>query len=360
MKTRIAKFLASASVIGVVAIILIIPESTQAAQLVPAACENGIGCNLCHFVELANNVVKWLIGILSVIFGVLFFIAGFGMITSGGNSGKLEDAKKSLTNALVGFLIVLSAWLIVDTLLKAMLPDNGLTGVSTGFGMWNEINCAGGQRAGTPLSRVALSANATAGANCTPTGPGTGEQRCTTTSPEPIEGQDCTFIAPTGNYSCSVVIPLGSYTAGNVAIGSMTHSDALAALNGITVTSTAGPGGVQAVCPTGTGCTTLNGMREQTVQQIVNIDAACPSCNIVVVGGTEPGHAGGAISHGTGYKVDLDDSPALDAYFTSTLRLSGQRGGDHGGAIYTDSCGNEYVRESTHWDITVTAGSCRL
>jgi len=110
--------------------------------------------------------------------------------------------------------------------------------------------------------------------------------------------------------------------------------------------------------PTNKTCTSLTGMREDTVNQVVNIKNACPSCGITVTGGTETGHAGGSTSHSAGYKVDLDDTPQLDTYLKQTLTRDGSRAGAHGGERYRDKCGNEYVRESNHWDITVTNGSC--
>ncbi len=131
--------------VSLLVLVLILFPDTTLAQGIGIPCE-GPDCNFCHFVTLANNIIAWLIGVLAVVFGVLVFIAGFGLVTSGGNPGKLEDAKKSLTNALIGLIVVLAAWLIVDTLLKATLPDG-----ETDIGPWNQIDCSGGQTVGDPV-----------------------------------------------------------------------------------------------------------------------------------------------------------------------------------------------------------------
>ena len=124
--------------------------------------------------------------------------------------------------------------------------------------------------------------------------------------------------------------------------------------NGIKVTSTSGVTGVKAICSTGDGCTSLNKIRESTVNEIINLKKNC-SCEIKVIGGTEPGHASGKYSHGNGYKIDVVLNGDLNNYITNTKNFTrvGIRSGLHGGKIYKDAKGNEYVMESSHWDITI-------
>ncbi len=129
----------------IVALVIIvgslIPDTTL-AQGIGVPCD-GPDCNFCHFITLANNVIAWLIGVLAVVFGAMIFAAGFGLVTSGGNPSKLEEAKKNMTNALIGIIIVLAAWLIVDTLLKATLPEGRTT-----VGPWNQVQCEQSQLVG--------------------------------------------------------------------------------------------------------------------------------------------------------------------------------------------------------------------
>ncbi|HET9641672.1 MAG TPA: hypothetical protein VFP46_02390, partial [Candidatus Paceibacterota bacterium] len=110
----------------------------------------------------------------------------------------------------------------------------------------------------------------------------------------------------------------------------------------------------------GPSCTNVAGMQPATVQQVINVANACGGrpgfnvCGLVVTGGTEPGHACGPTSHSAGYKVDLGINSALDTYLKGWLgQPTSVRGGDSGGPVRNDSCGNEYVQESNHWDIKV-------
>ena len=75
-----------------------------------------------------------------LLFAVLAILAGFKLISSGGNPGALKEAKGSFANAFIGLLIILSAWLIVDTLLRKLLPSGN--GEISGYGPWSSVQCA--------------------------------------------------------------------------------------------------------------------------------------------------------------------------------------------------------------------------
>lgn len=345
--------------------LFLLPQLVGAQGLVPDC--NGPDCNFCHVVQLGNNVIRWLFMIVFVILSVVIFIAGVKLITANGNQGALSDAKKSITNALIGILIMFSAFLIIDTLMK--LAVNG--GELKGIGAWNNISC-GGQIDPKYVAPVDTSGGVvpvTPSQGCEDIGNGMErcERRQSYTLPPPHPDASCvpSGTGPTSSQTniCTWTQPLGGTQTGGTGVlaeGQLSHVNAVAAMTtapNITLSSTAGPGGVSAVCTTGSGCTSFTGLREQTAQQVALIGQACPTCQFVVVGGTEPGHAGGQYSHANGYKIDIDDSPTVDAFFQSRLTRAGSRSGD---ARYLDSCGNEYVRESTHWDITVTNGACAL
>lgn len=116
-------------------------EPSLAAGLVPC---DGLDCDMCQLVDLGNNVINWLIGVLMVVFAIIAAWAGFELVVSGGNTSAKESAKSKFTNAFIGLIIVLAAWLIVDTLMRTLLiGSNGVlsNGVYTGFGPWSQIQC---------------------------------------------------------------------------------------------------------------------------------------------------------------------------------------------------------------------------
>ena len=285
-----------------------LPLASFAAPLVPC---DGPDCQACHVVELGQNIVTFLIQIASFIAVLVFAYGGFLMVTAAGNTGQVSKAKEMFTDALVGILIVLSGWLVIDTVMKWAFQGltegeegSELYEATKGFGPWNQINCVAQPK-----------------------------------------------FAREGDAPGAVVVgtPQQGQVTDDVARTSLTNA-------GVTIVSSG-----NCSDPSIKTCTSLQGMRQDTVDQVLALKSACATCSVVVTGGTEAGHASGATSHNQGYKVDIGaHDAALNAYLTSNLTRSGTRSGAHGGARYLDSCGNEYVRESTHWDITVTGGRCSI
>lgn len=113
----------------------------------------GLDCTACHVVGMANGIIKWLIGILFLLFAALMMIAGVRLVASAGNPGALSDAKDKFINAIIGFVIVLSAWLIVDTIMKGLVgqrnesgevTQRGMltsTGNASGWLVWSKVEC---------------------------------------------------------------------------------------------------------------------------------------------------------------------------------------------------------------------------
>ena len=112
--------------------LLALPDQSY-AQIVPC---NGPNCQTCHFIQLGNNLLRWIIGAMVSICGIVIVVAGFKLVMSGSDSGARSSAKGMITNAIIGFIILLAAWLIVDTVLRTFVG-----GTLPGFGPWNQIQC---------------------------------------------------------------------------------------------------------------------------------------------------------------------------------------------------------------------------
>lgn len=105
---------------------------------------SGLDCTACHVVGMANGLIKWLIGITFLLFAALLMMAGVRLVSSAGNPGALSDAKEKFINAIIGFLIILSAWLIVDTIMKGLVGQRSDSGEVTQRGMLNTDGSASG------------------------------------------------------------------------------------------------------------------------------------------------------------------------------------------------------------------------
>ncbi len=60
-----------------------------------------------------ENVVRVALGFAAIALFIMLIVGGFKYITSGGNPKSLESAKKTLTSAILGMILVASAYLIL-------------------------------------------------------------------------------------------------------------------------------------------------------------------------------------------------------------------------------------------------------
>ncbi len=121
------------SLAGFVLALMCLPMLVMAQDSGLIPC--GYGDNPCDTADVANFVnglISFLIQMLGVIAVIVMVYAGFQLVTSGGDEGKWTKAKELFTNVVIGIVIILAAWLIVDTIMEA------LTG--QGLDVWGRLN----------------------------------------------------------------------------------------------------------------------------------------------------------------------------------------------------------------------------
>ncbi|MFA6588299.1 MAG: hypothetical protein WCT08_04465 [Patescibacteria group bacterium] len=64
------------------------------------------------------NVVSFILGLLGLIALVVILYGVFSLATSGGNEDKTDTAKRLISSAVVGLIVVLLSWAIVNFVLK--------------------------------------------------------------------------------------------------------------------------------------------------------------------------------------------------------------------------------------------------
>lgn len=107
-------------------LLLLMPLGAQAALLPncdPLPGEGrlrpGADCGVEHLFELIVNVYNFALGLAALVAFLFIVIGGVRMLIAyyGDGEGNVRDAKATLRNGIVGFVIVLAAYLIVQTLL---------------------------------------------------------------------------------------------------------------------------------------------------------------------------------------------------------------------------------------------------
>jgi hypothetical protein len=64
------------------------------------------------------NIIQWILGLLGLIAVIMILYGGFVWMTAGGNEEKVASAKKVISAAVIGLIIVLLAWAIVIFVVK--------------------------------------------------------------------------------------------------------------------------------------------------------------------------------------------------------------------------------------------------
>jgi hypothetical protein len=62
---------------------------------------------------LFANVIQFVVSISGVAFFIMLLVGGFSFLFSAGDAKKLEQARGTLTNAIVGLIVVVSAYIIL-------------------------------------------------------------------------------------------------------------------------------------------------------------------------------------------------------------------------------------------------------
>lgn len=82
-------------------------------------------CDFKSLVMLVNVLINNLVIISTLLAVMVFIYAGFILLTSGGNPGARDRAKGMLGKVVVGYLVVLAAWIIVYTITSVLLDPAG-------------------------------------------------------------------------------------------------------------------------------------------------------------------------------------------------------------------------------------------
>ena len=91
-------------------------------------------CTVCDIAKTAQNVLNTAIYVAVFLSAVLFAWAGIIYVTNIANHGEISKAKNIFANVIIGLVIVLASWLVIDTLMKTLVDSD----VSK-FGPWNKV-----------------------------------------------------------------------------------------------------------------------------------------------------------------------------------------------------------------------------
>ncbi|MBU6142318.1 hypothetical protein KGO95_04415 [Patescibacteria group bacterium] len=118
-------------------------SQTGSNSQVPAANGSGLvqcgnpgqpACNLCSLLALIQILINYAIDLAFAFSGLFIAWGAFVIMTAGGSEQRVKKGKEVMTTAIIGLVIMLSAWLILGTVLQV------LTGSATKL-PWTSIKC---------------------------------------------------------------------------------------------------------------------------------------------------------------------------------------------------------------------------
>lgn len=126
-------------------------EKIEEKGLVPCGGTGQKACELCDIFQLAKNITDFIVYLGFFIATGAIGVGGFMIMIGGAAPSTLEQGKNAMTAGIVGLLIILFAWFIVDTSIKVLVGDVTIfdftsTGASQfrgleNFGPWNSFKC---------------------------------------------------------------------------------------------------------------------------------------------------------------------------------------------------------------------------
>jgi len=124
-------------VFSLLTLLLFTPLLTSAAGLVPCGGPGEQACTACHLLVLIQRVLDFALKMAFLVIVGFIVYGGFRWIFSLGKEENLKAGQQIITNAIIGLIIILAAWVIVNTvfwIIKQMGGDDYT-------GTWFHIEC---------------------------------------------------------------------------------------------------------------------------------------------------------------------------------------------------------------------------
>jgi len=240
----------------------------------------------------------------------------------------MSSAKNFLSASLMGFAIVLGAWLIVSTIMWLIASSSSMVQVKS----WNSFECSTKSSAGNTESEN--NTNAGDSQKLAECNKWCNDNKATeNTSDAEKYNADCLKgcsdqFSPGGNPD----------PAGN----SMSQADAQKQLDSCGVSYS--------------NANTLYGVQDVSVKEMCNFKSSS-GCDTYITSGTSGVHAtGSSCTHSNGCKFDFKPTSCNDTWIKNNYTNTGTR--SDGAACYSAPSGACYAREGNHWDMSTTR-SCK-
>ncbi len=110
---KLARFAVIAGSISMLALPVVSHAATEATTYSMDSIGSSLGLGNGDLKQTVMNILNLALGLLALVAVVMIIIGGFTWLTAGGNEEKVDQAKKIISAAVIGLIIVLLAWAVV-------------------------------------------------------------------------------------------------------------------------------------------------------------------------------------------------------------------------------------------------------
>lgn len=108
------KLLAGAITLGTLAL----PAIASAAVTIENV-GGSLGLGSADLKQTVLNIITFVLGLLGLIAVIMILYGGFIWLTAGGNEDKVSSAKRIISSAIVGLVVILISWAIVNFVVRS-------------------------------------------------------------------------------------------------------------------------------------------------------------------------------------------------------------------------------------------------
>ena len=106
---------------------LILGAASTGALLLPLAASaltienvgSTLGLGSADLKQTVINIISFVLGLLGLIAVIMILYGGFIWLTAGGNEDRVDSAKKIISAAAIGLVVILISWAIVNFVIGA-------------------------------------------------------------------------------------------------------------------------------------------------------------------------------------------------------------------------------------------------
>ncbi len=97
-------------------------------------------CTECDLLILVQNLIDFVtLGVVPVVGTLLFIVGGFFILLGGASPGMVQRGKSIMWSTTMGIVIVLTAWLITNTLITSLIGNGAISGFNPKN--WSTVTC---------------------------------------------------------------------------------------------------------------------------------------------------------------------------------------------------------------------------